>query len=145
MTNLLKKSPLDAFPEWTRLKHLGQHDTKIQQHPPKSLSICFDSNGSEKKCEIILYDILNGPKWPLLYTLPDLQKNLIDRFELEDGDRFDAFGHCIFGLVNTYWSEVVDEIADRSNNNLDQAVVLYLEKVAWVKYLQNFILRWLDR
>ena len=89
-------------------------------------------------------DGLNGPKWPLLYTIPDLQKNLIDRFELEGKDRFEAFGHCIFGLSNTYLGKVLEEVDDRSNNNFDKAIVLCIEKVVGVKYLQDTILRWLE-
>ena len=58
-----------------------------------------------------------------------------------------AFDRNIFGLANTIWSKMMADfrITDRSNDDFNQAAVIYLEKVARVKYLQDSILQILAR
>ena len=75
-------------------------------------------------------DAQAGPEWPLQYTIPDFQKNCVTRFSLEDDDRFTVFGRCLFDLGATYWEEVLSEVTGRTNTDLDEAITLYVEKVA---------------
>ena len=145
MANLLRECPFAAFPKWTRLNQFGMRDTRTQQRPPKSSSIRHDHEGRERKCEIIMDDAQAGPEWPLQYTIPDFHKNCVDRFLLEDDDRFTVFGRCLFGLGATYWEEVLVEVPGRTNADLDEAITLYVEKVAQVQYLQDSILRWVSK
>ena len=145
MANLLRECPFAAFPKWTRLNQFGMRDTRTQQRPPKSSSIRHDHEGRERKCEIIMDDAQAGPEWPLQYTIPDFFKNCVERFALEDDDRFTVFGRCLFGLGSTYWEEVLVEVPGRSNADLDEAITLYVEKVAQVQYLQDSILRWVSK
>ena len=145
MANLLRECPFAAFPKWTRLNQFGMRDTRTQQRPPKTSSIRYDHDGRERKCEIIMDDAQAGPEWPLQYTIPDFIKNCRDRFLLEDADRFTVFGRCLFSLGSTYWSEVLSEITGRTNADFDEAITLYVEKVAGVQHLQDSILRWVSK
>jgi hypothetical protein len=90
-------------------------------------------------------DVRAGPEWSLQYTIPGFQKNCVHRFSLEDDDRFTVFGRCLFGLGATYWDEVLSEVTRRTNADLDEAITLYVEKVAQVRYLQDSILRWVSK
>ena len=116
-------------------------NTRMQQRPPKPTSIRYDHNGRERKCDIVMDNAQVGPEWSLQYTIPDFQKNCVDRFSLEDDDRFTVFGHCLFGLSSTYWEEVLFDVTGRTNADFDEAITLYLEKVAQVQNLQDSILR----
>ncbi len=102
MANLLKECPLSAFTQWTKLNQYGMRDKRVQQQPPKSTTVCYDHNGREQKCNIIMDDAGAGPKWPLQHTTPNFQQNCVDRFKLKDEDKFTVFGCCIFGIGSAY-------------------------------------------
>ena len=122
MANLLRECPFSAFPHGTKLNQFGMRDKRMQQQPPKSTTICYDHNGRKRKCNIIMDDAQSGPEWPLQYLIPNFQQNCVDRFELEGKEQFAVFGRCVFGLGTTYWDEVLQEVAGRTDKDLNGAL-----------------------
>ena len=145
MANLLRDCPFTVFPSWTRLNHLGMRSIRIQEQPPKTSTVRYNFNNSERKCDIVMDDAQCGPEWPLKYTIPDFQKNCVLRFTLENNDRFTVFSRCLFGLGAAYWDEVLSKIAGHTNADSDKAITPFLEKVAQVQNLQDSILRWVSK
>ena len=120
-------------------------DKRMQALPPKSTTVRYDHNGREQKCDIIMDDATAGPEWPLRHTIPNFQQHCVERFHLQDDDKFTVFSRCLFGVGSAYWEEVLAEINGRTDDDFVEALTLYVEKVAGVQNLQDSVLRWIIR
>ena len=173
MSDLLESidnSPVGVYPTWTRLGEYGMPkvDPAESMKQPDKIKITYTMNGrrdpdknhissgnysavpdkGELGCEYLVHFTLPG--------LIDIFQGFVSTVDHAHNHEYEEFGkqmfaitpECLQGDALTTWQAVCsdnnfNEEANKTKANWKIAVQLYLEQIQAVRYIGNFILRWL--
>jgi hypothetical protein len=164
MANLLKAKknpPFAWYYPWVALNDEGVPANSLEDglKQPDTKRIKFDvpevgantrGRVREVSADIVPDKGIFGAEFPLVFTIPDFETKIRARLDPTAADfvakLHQLFGDCLQGKGAAKWKDVLTKypVADRTADTFKDAQRDYLEKVAGVKKLGDFIIRQLD-
>ena len=164
MSNILKARddpPLGWYPSWIHLNEDGvpKDITEDGVRQPDTIRIKFDvpEAGStrgrvrEVSADIVPDQALLGFEFALNFTIPQFNEKIKPRLDENEPDYatklHSLFGQCLQGKAATMWAKVLekyDRDLPRTAETFMDALRDYLEEVAGVKFLGDFLLALLE-